>query len=89
MVSTLLWLWQTMIEIIAERYCGCHPKTINDGSLVIGRITYLVTCIDALMVVCILGSTMSHCVTSGKMRLLERAMGGSPISRGSVMLGTM
>ena len=69
------------MEISIEGYYGGHPEAISDGSLVIGKVTYLVTHVVTLMVVYILGSTVPHCVAGGQMRLVERAMGGSRLLR--------
>ena len=78
-----------MVYILEAQCYNGHPKVTSDDSLVICRITDLATLLVTLMVVCILGSTAPHHVMGGKMRLVERVMGGYPIALGSVVLSFM
>lgn len=77
---------QSTLELLMDHDYGVATNAISDGSLYIARIMGLTTQVMVMMVLLILYSIATHWVTSGKMRMVERALEGSMIAWVSLML---
>lgn len=59
------------MDVLAAHHCDGTPNDIRNGSLQVAWIVDVMTQVVASLMVCILGSTVTHCNTKDQMTLVE------------------